>query len=172
MGKVKRFYAPGLDCMYRDNKDVPRDLIPMVLGSDYDALQSRLDAETRRADVAVQDANDAERKLRELQPRLDAAEAGCKTLRATLDEANKIIAWQREDKPGIEAMIQLRQQLAERDALLRELRCLPDCFNMLDRIDALLSSAEPVKPSIKDMLRSLDEPGGVFGEPANGGDGE
>ncbi|MDU0542816.1 hypothetical protein [Pseudomonas aeruginosa] len=42
MSKVKRFYAPGLDCLYRSDVDAPRQLIALVLGSDYDALAAKL----------------------------------------------------------------------------------------------------------------------------------
>lgn len=38
MPKVKRFYAPGLDGLWRDPAGAPRELIPLVLGKDYDAL--------------------------------------------------------------------------------------------------------------------------------------
>ena len=42
--QVKRYHAPGLDCMYRDDKDAPRELIPMVLATDYDALHAEAEA--------------------------------------------------------------------------------------------------------------------------------
>lgn len=38
MPKVKRFYAPGLDGLWRDPAGAPRELIPLVLEKDYDAL--------------------------------------------------------------------------------------------------------------------------------------
>lgn len=44
MSDVKRFYAPGLDCLYRSNKDAPRELIPLVLESDYAKLEAEAQA--------------------------------------------------------------------------------------------------------------------------------
>lgn len=43
MSEVKRFYAPGLDGLWRDQEGAPRDLIPLVLASDYDAERLRAD---------------------------------------------------------------------------------------------------------------------------------
>lgn len=51
MSKVKRFYAPGLDCLYRSDVDAPRQLIALVLGSDYDALAA--EAQALREEVAA-----------------------------------------------------------------------------------------------------------------------
>ncbi len=60
--QVRRFYAPGLDCMYRDNKDAPRELIPMVLCTDFDALHAEAEA-LRVALLEIASANPAERGI-------------------------------------------------------------------------------------------------------------
>ena len=60
--QVKRFYAPGLDCMYRDDKDAPRELMPMVLAADYDALHAEAEA-LRVALLEIASANPAERGI-------------------------------------------------------------------------------------------------------------
>ncbi len=75
-----------------------------------------------------------------LQSRLDAALIENRILRSTHDDQVSKFA---------EAKTELRQQLAERDAVLREtadsLRCSKVFPALLESIDALLSSAEPVK---------------------------
>ncbi len=38
MQKVTRFYAPGLDGLWRDPAGALREMIPLVQGKDYDAL--------------------------------------------------------------------------------------------------------------------------------------
>ena len=38
--EVKKFYAPGLDCLWRDPEGAPRTLIPLVLASDYADLEA------------------------------------------------------------------------------------------------------------------------------------
>lgn len=76
------------------------NVVRLVLAADYDALQSRLDAETRRADVAVADANDAERKVAERDALLRKIEryytdgmsiyGECEEIRALLSSAEPV----------------------------------------------------------------------------------
>lgn len=70
MTEVKRFYAPGLDGLWREPTGSPRELIPLVLASDYDTLAEEL--KRCRAGIAadwaeverVQNIYDDERKRR------------------------------------------------------------------------------------------------------------
>jgi len=111
MSEVKR-YAAELDQMYLlgDNEKIDLTVFErfFVEASDYEALQSRLDAaeaEVQRQKQTIAGMNDAHWKV--------------------------------------------VRQLAERDAVLREtadsLRCSKVFPALLESIDALLSSAEPVK---------------------------
>lgn len=171
MSEVKRFYAPGLDCMYRDNKDAPRELIPMVLAAEHDAAISAL------------------------QSRLDAAEQALKIAQSDIKVEQRVSANLRQHKTDyMEASEQTRKALekmvSERDAVLRDARELiahgnfetglcccggsVDRYGMGDghspvdegsyyagsvseRIDALLSSAEPVSPQPAQGVEGLVE---------------
>lgn len=95
----------------------------LVPGTDYEALQSRLDAAERR---------DAERieEIEILQRQLDRFR----------NQAHGI--------PALAEHERLRQQLSERDAVLRDIRrygAMGLEHSLNAQIDALLSSAEPVK---------------------------
>ncbi len=70
MSKVKRFYAPGLDCLYRSDVDAPRQLIALVLGSDYDALAAKLamvEDAAAKGDAARQQCGGMEMEIQELR---------------------------------------------------------------------------------------------------------
>jgi len=105
--QVRDFYAKEIDF---DNGPVK-----CVLKSDYDALQSRLDA--------------AEREKSALRHALDVKEEFY--------------------QDALHSHIVLNAKVAKRDAVLREtadsLRCSKVFPALLESIDALLSSAEPVK---------------------------
>ncbi|HFQ7582826.1 TPA: hypothetical protein ACHS1O_004226 [Pseudomonas aeruginosa] len=73
MSKVKRFYAPGLDCLYRSDVDAPRQLIALVLGSDYDALAAKLtmaEDAAAKGDAARQQCGGMEMEIEELRAEL------------------------------------------------------------------------------------------------------
>ncbi|WP_434039463.1 hypothetical protein ACIRTV_18590 [Pseudomonas aeruginosa] len=73
MSKVKRFYAPGLDCLYRSDVDAPRQLIALVLGSDYDALAAKLamaEDAAAKGDAARHAAGGMEMEIHELKTKL------------------------------------------------------------------------------------------------------
>ncbi|HEJ4295456.1 TPA: hypothetical protein ACKRWG_003039 [Pseudomonas aeruginosa] len=73
MSKVKRFYAPGLDCLYRSDADAPRQLIALVLGSDYDALAAKLamaEDAAAKGDAARQQCGGMEMEIEELRAEL------------------------------------------------------------------------------------------------------
>ncbi|HBO9768484.1 TPA: hypothetical protein ACMFP1_002865 [Pseudomonas aeruginosa] len=73
MSKVKRFYAPGLDCLYRSDVDAPRQLIALVLGSDYDALAAKLamaEDAAEKGDAARQQCGGMEMEIEELRAEL------------------------------------------------------------------------------------------------------
>ncbi|UVN14103.1 hypothetical protein FBPa45_0102 [Pseudomonas phage vB_PaeS_FBPa45] len=73
MSKVKRFYAPGLDCLYRSDVDAPRQLIALVLGSDYDALVAKLamaEDAAAKGDAARQQCGGMEMEIEELRAEL------------------------------------------------------------------------------------------------------
>lgn len=73
MSKVKRFYAPGLDCLYRSDADAPRQLIALVLGSDYDALAAKLamaEDAAAKGDAARQQCGGMGMEIEELRAEL------------------------------------------------------------------------------------------------------
>lgn len=124
--KVVKRYDPNYSVMSAsDDSMVPGS--EFVSSEDYDALQSRLDAAEALAEVGSTGADKA---------------------------AKAMLYWKRDADA-------LRQQLAERDAVLRQLRGMINCtpendieqtpvwistkHPVIERIDALLSSAEPVK---------------------------
>ncbi len=73
MSKVKRFYAPGLNCLYRSDADAPRQLIALVLGSDYDALAAKLamaEDAAAKGDAARQQCGGMGMEIEELRAEL------------------------------------------------------------------------------------------------------
>ncbi|ELI9044526.1 hypothetical protein ACV367_16495 [Pseudomonas aeruginosa] len=86
MSKVKRFYAPGLDCLYRSDVDAPRQLIALVLGSDYDALAAKLamaEDAAAKGDAARQQCGGMEMEIEELR-------AEAQALREEVERGNRI----------------------------------------------------------------------------------
>ncbi|HIE1616932.1 hypothetical protein N0426_02535 [Pseudomonas aeruginosa] len=85
MSKVKRFYAPGLDCLYRSDVDAPRQLIALVLGSDYDALAAKLtmaEDAAAKGDAARQQCGGMEMEIEELRAEAQALREEVAALRA------------------------------------------------------------------------------------------
>lgn len=101
-----------------------------VRASDYDALQSRLDAAEARARKAETDSH-----------RILKTYKGFERVAGVVSDNSDQVCGENN---------LLRQQLAERDAVLREtadsLRCSKVFPALLESIDALLSSAEPAVP--------------------------
>ncbi|UZZ12399.1 hypothetical protein NDO41_07960 [Ectopseudomonas mendocina] len=132
-----------------------------VRASDYDALQSRLDAAEALAEAESAGADKAAEAMLYWKREADTAQQRS----GWLEDMAKSNLQQYEQQLGIAH--NLRQQLAERDALLRDCLNCNTVFAMRQRIENLLSSAEPVKCGGKHG--GLVCPGC---EPAKGGDGE
>ncbi|QKZ86657.1 hypothetical protein [Pseudomonas aeruginosa] len=91
MSKVKRFYAPGLDCLYRSDADAPRQLIALVLGSDYDALAAKLamaEDAAAKGDAARQQCGGMGMEIEELRAELAELRARVVVLPEPLNEGD------------------------------------------------------------------------------------
>ncbi|HET8789965.1 MAG TPA: hypothetical protein VFM75_02055 [Modicisalibacter sp.] len=87
MSGVKRYYAPGLDFMWRDQKDAPRECIPMVLASDYDKLACMVEVGHKLA----MDAACGE--IAALEAERDALRAQVGAMRGALERAREVVAF-------------------------------------------------------------------------------
>lgn len=93
MSGVKRYYAPGLDFMWRDQKDAPRECIPMVLASDYDKLACMVEVGHKLAmDAACGEIAALEVERDELRAQVEA-------MRSALEYAAKGILWLQASVP-------------------------------------------------------------------------
>lgn len=99
LAAVKRFYAPGLDCLWRDPKDAPRELIPLVLAADYDALLAevqRLTAENQQLRDTVDAINEnAANVIDDLHKEINQLRADAERLREILRDANNSVRFHR-----------------------------------------------------------------------------
>ncbi|MBW6161981.1 hypothetical protein [Pseudomonas aeruginosa] len=147
MSKVKRFYAPGLDCLYRSDVDAPRQLIALVLGSDYDALAAKLamaEDAAAKGDAARQQCGGMEMEIEELRAELAELRArvvvvpDASTVHAALDARERLFTSPENIQVALEAQSRLNGMTVSEE-LLRRLgqviswQCFGDCRAFSDQ---------------------------------------
>ncbi|HCG0782523.1 TPA: hypothetical protein NJJ76_006793 [Pseudomonas aeruginosa] len=128
MSKVKRFYAPGLDCLYRSDVDAPRQLIALVLGSDYDALAAKLamaEDAAAKGDAARQQCGGMEMEIEELRAELAELRArvavvpDASTVYAALDARERLFTSPENIQVALEAQSRINGKTVS-EGLLRK----------------------------------------------------
>ncbi|UAC81925.1 hypothetical protein K8B69_18870 [Pseudomonas aeruginosa] len=128
MSKVKRFYAPGLDCLYRSDADAPRQLIALVLGSDYDALAAKLamaEDAAAKGDAARQQCGGMWMEIEELRAELAELRArvvvlpDASTVYAALDARERLFTSPENIQVALEAQSRLNGKTVS-EGLLRK----------------------------------------------------
>lgn len=126
MSKVKRFYAPGLDCLYRSDADAPRQLIALVLGSDYDALAAKLamaEDAAAKGDAARQQCGGMGMEIEELRAELAELRArvvvlpDASTVYAALDARERLFTSPENIRVALEAQSRLNGKTVSASAL-------------------------------------------------------
>ncbi|MFK1042671.1 hypothetical protein ACIUV2_27230 [Pseudomonas aeruginosa] len=140
MSKVKRFYAPGLDCLYRSDVDAPRQLIALVLGSDYDALAAKLamaEDAAAKGDAARQQCGGMEMEIEELRAELAELRA-----RVVVPDGFALVPIEPNDEmlsAGCVADNAMHSNLSNRD---NKHRCYQSMLNAAPRLNGLTVSEE------------------------------
>ena len=89
--QVKKFYARGLDCLWRDPEGAPRTLIPLVLASDYADLEAECEVHRNTAAGAHQQLTENRLETERLAKDWMSAVAERDALRAELAITRRVI---------------------------------------------------------------------------------